>query len=93
MKLCQWSPQAWTLEESTLSEQRKKIADDVPGGKNGKKRHTEEVIYNIKRDSDQTRIIVKKKKKRKCQVHIRRSPLPYTQNSVPVIDNPRGPDF
>ena len=37
MKLCQWSPQAWTLEESTLSEQRKKIADDVPGGKNGKK--------------------------------------------------------
>ena len=52
MKLCQWSPQAWTLEESTLSEQRKKIADDVPGGKNGKKRHTEEVIYNIKRDRE-----------------------------------------
>ena len=39
-----------------------------------KKRNTEEVIYNIKRDSDQTQIIVKKKKKkeRKCQVHIRR---------------------
>ena len=53
------------MEESTLSEQRKKIADDVPGGKNGKKRHTEEVIYNIKRDSDQTRIIVKKKKEKK----------------------------
>lgn len=35
----------------------------------------------------------KKRKKRKCQVHIRRLPLPYTQNSVPVIDNPRGPDF
>ena len=39
-----------------------------------KKRNTEEVIYNIKRDSDQPQRIVKKKKekKRKCQVHIRR---------------------
>ena len=58
-------PTSMDLGGKYTSEQRKKIADDVPGGKNGKKRHTEEVIYNIKRDSDQTRRSVKKKKKRK----------------------------
>ena len=33
-----------------------------------KKRNTEEVIYNIKRDSDQTQRIVKKKKKKEKKV-------------------------
>ena len=85
-------------------QQRKKIADDVLWGQNWKKRNTEEVIYNIKRDSK-----IKHNSKGNCQVHIRR--FYYTEicicnrssrriifvhiykKSVSIIDIPQGPGF